>query len=522
MTGNQEKPLGPFEAMADYLGEHERNAPLHFAGRGKILNDLKAGAEGAARDGRRRGMTRVVEGMPGSGKTSIISEFIRRNQGDQIGERNLFVAELQGSDLSKPPLELVRTIHGKWLESGGSIKGGTAAGLASEAADRAARVLPGLSTAIESTMRSSGITERSGFGTCFDAFFGKKAIALLGKKASALLGKKASAQLSTKDAVIAVCIDEAQSCPVTKQAAANAQAMHLAQHNGRCAAYFFGLPGTGEWLEKLGLSRINRRGKHKVGLLKKSEARQAVKGTFDELGLNWASPQWREHASSRGFTQHAWDGFRRNLEKAIVDESADFPQHITLGLHAACEAFAEAKSSLTPSQGAAFVAKVRDDHKSAKADYYEDRLQGMNAYSAAFGAICKTCRELAEKAGKAKKDAIGSITQAVAIRAIMVGGTKDDEPIPKLEAREILQDALRKGALAKTEDDEIVPPEIPSLQTHLEGKLDAALTLGLPHAVKAVEALEALRPTLQPKADPHKLAEAPRRPSRQRQPSPSP
>ena len=74
----------PFDGMQHYVNLHERSAPMAFVGRDDILDDLLAAVKTTAITEDAKGMTRVVQGVPGAGKTAICDEFIRRHQNEEI------------------------------------------------------------------------------------------------------------------------------------------------------------------------------------------------------------------------------------------------------------------------------------------------------------------------------------------------------------------------------------------------------------------------------------------------------
>ena len=73
-----------FDGMRHYVDLHERSAPMAFVGRDKVLDDLMSAVKTTAADESAKGMTRVVQGVPGAGKTAICDEFIRRHQNEEI------------------------------------------------------------------------------------------------------------------------------------------------------------------------------------------------------------------------------------------------------------------------------------------------------------------------------------------------------------------------------------------------------------------------------------------------------
>ena len=73
-----------FDAMRHYVRQRERMAPAVFVGRDDILADLMDAVETTAIADDPKGMTRVVQGVPGAGKTATCDEFISRRQNEEI------------------------------------------------------------------------------------------------------------------------------------------------------------------------------------------------------------------------------------------------------------------------------------------------------------------------------------------------------------------------------------------------------------------------------------------------------
>ena len=456
-----------FSKMERFIDDGERTAPLAFVGRETVLSDLMRGVARAGEGRAKSGMTRVVEGIPGSGKTSIIKKFIDRHQGEEIlaegGERlRLFAIEMPGASLDTTPLQFARMLSEEWKDycrEGMAGKKEEARKHMLEIADLG-RVTMQRDTETEVLTRMRGLTDRSNMASCLNAYLGD-------------------------DIIVAVCIDEAQEIPATRDAKNILQTLHLATHKGRCAAFCFGLHGTIDKLAELGLSRINRKFKHKVELLEPGQSRQVAVGSFDQLGLSWKNAEWRKYAASRGFTAHTWGRVREKLEDVVAEGSSDFPQHITLGIASVCEELLKRRSTLTPGQTSEVLRSARENHGKAKTDYYQERLSGLESHGASFGAICRAAGESPSK----------SITSSDAIEAISAGCSKRKTPLTEEQSEEILERALRKGCLARTEKGRISVPKIPSITTFLEEFLQEDLDLDAPHAIRAVKALAPPAPT---------------------------
>ena len=221
-------------------------------------------------------------------------------------------------------------------------------------------------------------------------------------------------------------------------------------------------------------------------------------GQPEKQGLKWRNPGWSGHLRRRGFKPLQWDGWRNKIADAIAAGSSDFPQHVTLGLHAACQALIDRRETLAPNCLGDMLKDVRAKHQQWKAHYYQQRLESIIQYGAAFGAICR----------KAAESPYGGITHADAKRAIAAGSSADDESLDNAQTNAILKQALGKGILRQMQDGDIGPPAIPSMSTHLDLVLRKALDQGRSHAVRACQAIGLSAPPAETQARPSEDADA--------------
>ena len=469
----QERTDQTFDAMQHYVDLHERSAPMAFVGRDEVLADLMSAVKTTAANEDAEGMTRVVQGVPGAGKTAICNEFIRRHQNeeilwmDQAGRKNkaaMFCVDLSPAALNAPPLTFVQGIHEKWLRHCRSVEAGLKqAGRAhlSRLSD-IVRLWLKRNTEHESVEKTGALTERSSLDACIGAY---------------------CHDYWGEDLVIALCIDEAQNCPGTAHAKAIMGGLHNREHPARIAPLLFGLPNTlahvSDQEQGLGLSRLNLDCIHDICLLEPGQPREIVDGTFDKLGLEWSNPGWSGHLGSRGFSATQWDDWRNRVADAIAEGSSGFPQHVTLGLHAACQALIDRRETLAPTGLDDVLKDIRATHQQRKTAYYQQRLSSVIQYSAAFGAICR----------KAAESPDAGVTHADAKRAIAAGSSANDESLDNAQTNVILKQALEKGILRQMQDGEVGPPPIPSMSKHLELVLQNALDRGRSHAVRACQAV---------------------------------
>ena len=82
----------------------ERNAPPHFAGRDAELAQLAAYAEDVFRNADPSGGIALIDGVPGSGKTQLMREFIER---ERTKRKGLLVLAVTTADLPVDPKSLM-------------------------------------------------------------------------------------------------------------------------------------------------------------------------------------------------------------------------------------------------------------------------------------------------------------------------------------------------------------------------------------------------------------------------------
>ena len=283
-----------FDAMQHYVDLHERSAPMAFVGRDDVLADLMSAVKATAATEEAEGMTRVVQGVPGAGKTSICREFIRRHQNEEMvwtdeddreNRAAVFCVSLDPGALNAPPLTFVQGIHEKWKRHCRKLEAGVAkAGRAHlDRLSDIVRLWPKRSTEHESVEKISGLTERSSLDACIGAY---------------------CHDYWGEDMAIALCVDEAQNCPVTTYSKAIVGGLHNRTHPARIAPLLFGLPNTLDHMsdqEKgLGLSRLNDDVIHDICLLEPGPGARDRGRHLRQVGIGMEQPRLeRTPAQSR-------------------------------------------------------------------------------------------------------------------------------------------------------------------------------------------------------------------------------
>ena len=105
----QESADAVFERMRLYANALERTSPPVFVGRKDELDTLRAAVELVAGDNP-RGITHIVQGVPGAGKSSLCEEFLGAMQGTDVAGKVVLCAKMDPGVLDVPPLRLVAAV----------------------------------------------------------------------------------------------------------------------------------------------------------------------------------------------------------------------------------------------------------------------------------------------------------------------------------------------------------------------------------------------------------------------------
>ena len=258
-----------FERMRAYASDLERASPPVFVGRENILQELRFAAERVAADNP-RGMTRVVQGVPGAGKSALCDEFMASVQGRILAGRRVLCAKLDPSNLAQPPLELVNKLSDSLPRALAQVPG-----TERFVADRHALFGGLASTALQLMRRQSvremhaashGLTAESDLGACVSAH---------------------ARRLWPKDVLVVLAFDEMQECPATARSKAALRILNECMHDARIFVACFGLQSTETVLrEDLKLSRIPADAITALGALAHGEGREVLERTLDYLGAS--------------------------------------------------------------------------------------------------------------------------------------------------------------------------------------------------------------------------------------------
>ena len=453
----------------------DRHQPIVFVGRKDELRHLQ-GAVDVMASGPVKGAVRIIQGAPGTGKTSLCTHFqsqlinddalrtvATRPQGEEGGGpfAPVLCADLECADLKKVPLDLVRTISqriGETLQSA-LTRPTEKLGMPAQAGDAlrtswgllAQRLFRGKSWE-EIREATFGVNPRSSLEDCINAYVD---------------------HAWPPNCTIALCLDEAQNCDIeSKQAQENLQALCAGKHRGRLPLLCFGLPNTVGVLDQMGVSRRPNDAVRTLGCLNPSEGIEAIERTLDALGLSCDNGAWSAHVKLRGMTAAEWDGWRGQTAMALADASGEFPQHIATALISLAEAMLGMKA------GRRFDDQLRQNvlakHQEQRIAYYEGRLAdvALARHRLALGAICELLHRRSEQ---------GRVVMRAESLSLLKLGDDDGEPVPN--GRDVLDAAVAKGVLGQTIRRVgegrmglavITIPPIQSMQTHLRDILHTA------------------------------------------------
>ena len=450
-----------FERMRAYASDLERASPPVFVGRENILEELHFAAERVAADNP-RGMTRVVQGVPGAGKSALCDEFMASVQGRALAGRRVLCAKLDPSNLAQPPLELANKLTDslpralaqvpgteRFVADGHALFGG----LASTALQLMRR-----QSVREMHAASHGLTAESDLGACVSAH---------------------ARRLWPKDVLVVLAFDEMQECPATARSKAALRILNECMHDARIFVACFGLQSTETVLrEDLKLSRIPADAITALGALAHGEGREVLERTLDHLGASTRNEGWLRHLETTGAAPNDWLAWREDLLADLEERAGDFPQHLTAALRATCQVLCRHREARAPMVGLA--AEIVGHFERNKDDYYAKRVgDELRLHRTALGALVR-----------AAEDA-GGVPLREALACFMAG---DDagRSVDGQRAEALVRLAVGRGVLGQADVDGVlccVAPPTPSMTRHLRRHYDRMLAREDAGAVALAELL---------------------------------
>lgn len=450
--------------MRLYANTLERASPPVFVGRGQELRTLSGAVELVASDNP-RGMTHIVQGVPGAGKSSLCDEFLGRMQGTDIGGRVVLCAKMDPSALDAPPLRLVAAVTEQLRRTHALLTG--VRGLAAAGRRHMGLLLDAAGQLAFKTgehqlnAQAHGLTEESPLTTCIDAH---------------------ADHMWPDNAVIVLAFDEMQECPVTERSKTALRILNERLHDARILVACFGLHTTDTFMsEDLRLSRIPADAILNIGPLNSGEGHQVLTETLDHFGTTADDGAWLRHLRLADFDPEAWATWREGLVDVLAGQSQDFPQHLTAALRAFCLVMCTHREAMPA--GDILRDAIAELHNGNKADYYRKRLGSrLRHHATALGGLAQA----AIKAPLAPPD----------VAAAFELGDDFGQFVEAGRGAELAALAVQRGVLTLTDDDGDLcygPPPIPSMTEHLAARYSRKLDQDDPAALALANRL-ATRP----------------------------
>ena len=298
-----------------------------------------------------------------------------------------------------------------------------------------------------------------------------------------------SREVLSPERCIAICIDEVQRCDTKDQNARdNIQALYDGKHVGRVSLMCFGLPDSEDVLVKMGLSRIDCINKINLGRMKKGEGRAVLERNMSVVGLSAQNSEWMSCAKDMGLDANGWGDWHSKLLDRLEAASEEFPQHLSAGVAAACQAILDADSRNAKLDDSV-IDLAESLHRKNREGYYEGRFSNPEIAHKryAIGAICALLSERRKALGK---DAFVLKEEAKGLISVC-----DDsgDGVSASKGSAALQCALDKGVLGEGKaKDEIGPPPIPSMESYAITWFMDRLEAGRPAAKKMRDAAKAM------------------------------
>ena len=433
-----------FEELEGFSADSDRTTPPVFVGREDELAILALALKRtAAAESPPRGMFRVVQGLPGAGKTALCERFLDSIDGLQIGGRRTFGVKLHPAVLSRPPLELAMQVTEE-------LPLGALGRHFRNVVSTGSQVVGAKKSIFELTNANHGLSRDSDLTACLNVYADRH---------------------WGENVTIALAFDEMQACPATKESIAALGVLHEALHKARIAVFCFGLHNTAEHLrENLQLSRLAKAAEVPLGPLDGDQGRQLVARTLDALGLSTNNATWRDYLAAGDVDASVWKDWRLRLIDEIDARAANFPHHLVAGLLATCDAVCANRDQRATGQH--LLPTIVDAMEKAKSTFYEQRLgRDLETHLVALGAFCKHALERGDT-GAARTFLLD----------LFKAGDDDGEKVDQDKAARLLAIVDERGVLrkrARTGGGTFFElPAIPSMAAYLAAEFDAMAQSG--------------------------------------------
>ena len=398
----------------------DRASPTVFAGRDTEFDLLNAAVRGSQRG--EPGHTVVIHGVPGAGKTALLSEYAARllESGNGQTEKPTIPVPLRPSALDDSPVAILQEIDRQFREF--------------EASDvwrnRLNRVAGGASLLGNALFAAS--TKRD-----FNEF---RSSARVPNSLPVALDDYVAFRFDRRDSTIVLLVDEAQNLDDTVQVRRHLDALHSGvRARTTVVLACFGLANTIDRLHDLGLSRLATGHARSIGVLCDDDAAWTVAGT-----LGAALADFAFYGPSGDARREQWIGV---ATATILAESGNFPHHLANGCRALAKVVLDEGIGDTPP-----VDLLRERCRDHRREYYEARLRPWADHMTALARAFSN--------GQDGWTPIGDVK-----RALMAA---DDfgEPVNGGTATTIFKELCRNGYVEQQAG--ACRPVLPSLLSHFE------------------------------------------------------
>ena len=440
-------------ALTDYDRRRDRDVPPVFVGRADELRFLRE-TVAAAKSGA-RGVTAIVQGVPGAGKSALCAQVERELHSAAGDEAPIAVVSKECDFFDRAPVGMVKELAAEipvYLDRVRRLPG-------FERAEEHIGKVVGVATALlkrgsslDLAMQALNLDESSSLGAALDAF---------------------RERMWPAGIVLILAIDEAQSMEDTPQVRSNLRALHGKRFATDVAILAFGLRDTAARLRELGLSRLASGQVRQLGRMTPEDSANLVERTLDHLGLAADDEAWRQYAKERGFGADGWTAWRDAAKALILEESADFPHHLVNGVRGVCQVILAGELR---HPGAQELDRLRQLCRSSKEEYYSARLEPLADHTAALAAALRTASDGEE------------MDRDVVLRALETCDN-NGRPVDGDLALAVLKGLIEQGLLARRGMFRL-RVEIPSLMDYLTAEFDASLAAGADTARRLAEALD--------------------------------
>ena len=440
-------------ALADYDRRRDRDVPPVFVGRANELRFLRDTVE-AARSGT-RGVTAVVQGVPGAGKSALCAQAEKELQAQAADEAPVAVVSKECDFFDRAPVSMVKELAAEVPVRLDRLRRLPGFEKAEEHIGKAVGVATALlkrGSSLDRAMQAMDLDESSSLGAALDAF---------------------RERMWPAGITLILAIDEAQGMEDTPQVRSNLRAIHGKRFPTDIAILAFGLQDTAARLRTLGLSRLASGQIRHLRHMTPTDSASLVDRTLDHLGLNAEDEAWCQYAEECGFGVDGWLAWRDAAKALILEESADFPHHLVNGIRGVCQVVL-AGELLHP--GERELDQLRQLCRISKEEYYWARLEPFADHTAALAAALRNA------------DDAGEVDRSIALRALEACDN-NGRPVDGDAALAVLNGLIEQGLLARRGMFRI-GVEIPSLAGYLSDEFNTSLAAGTEAAVRLAECLD--------------------------------